>query len=217
MARKARDIEVFGIYHIMQTSSDVRPLFENNQDRSKFLSILNNAKNRFGFKLFAYCLRNPQKYHLIIHANGSDLSKIMKSINIAYAMYVKSEGKLYKDRYKSILIKTAKEYETIKSEIETDWDGDNCFNSDPAYCDTSSPFEETCDDCIRTIEEGYTELDTIARKENLTVDLLLKSKEKRNALIVDFRKTSLLSLKDIGELFGGLSESTVCKILKKEL
>lgn len=217
MARKARDVEIFGIYHIIQSSSKVRPLFENNQDRSKFLSILNNAKNRFGFKLFAYCLRNPQKYHLIIHANGSDLSKIMKSINIAYAMYVKSEGKIYKDRYKSTLIKTAEEYEIIKSEIETDWEEENCFYSDKTYCDTSSPFEETCDDCIRTIEEGYAELDAIARKYNLTVDHLLKSKDKRNALIVEFRKTSLLSLKDIGELFGGLSESTVCKILKKEL
>ncbi len=217
MARKARDAEAFGVYHIKQTSADNRQLFESDADRVKFLEILNQSKHKFGFRLFAYCLRNPSMYHIILHANGSDLSKIMKSINIAYAMYRKGEGKLYKDRYKSVLIEDEATYRRIKSEIEQDWVAGNCFNSDSAYCDISGPFDVECEDCIRTVDAAKSKLDEIARAENLSLDALLKMKDKRNALIVDFRKSTMLSLKDIGVIFGGLTESTVCKILKKEL
>lgn len=217
MARKAREAEAFGVYHVKQTSAEDKKLFENDADRIKFLEILNQSKQKFGFKLFAYCLRNPSIYHIVLHANGSDLSKIMKSINIAYAMYRKGEGKLYKDRYKSVLIEDDATYRRIKSEIEQDWVAGDCFNSDSAYCDTSAPFSVECNDCIRTVDEAKSKLYEIAKSQNTSVDALLKQKSKRNALIVDFRKSTMLSLRDIGLIFGGLTESTVCKILKKEL
>jgi DNA-directed RNA polymerase specialized sigma subunit len=44
---------------------------------------------------------------------------------------------------------------------------------------------------------------------------LIKNKEERNKMIKHFRKNSTLSLKEIGSIFGGLSESSICKILSK--
>ncbi|HCW73194.1 MAG TPA: hypothetical protein DHM90_04710 [Clostridiaceae bacterium] len=52
---------------------------------------------------------------------------------------------------------------------------------------------------------------TLERGMSLTE--LLKEKELRNELILKFRKNSTLSLKELGSLFGGLSESSICKIL----
>lgn len=220
MARKARGATLDGIYHIQQRSTSKKSLFETDSDRMKFLELLNITKRKYGIKLYAYCLEDPNAYHLIIFANGSDLSKLMKSLNIAYAMYVGFDGPLFKDRYKSTLISSACEFEAIKTEIMASKMEVNavaskaCFNSDPMYCDDDNPFEATCPTCIKTSDEAYTKLQSLAERHGLEVEELIKIKEIRNDLIIEFRKSSLLSLREIGLLFGGLSESTVSKILK---
>jgi len=50
-------------------------------------------------------------------------------------------------------------------------------------------------------------------EENLSMDELLQNKEKRDKLIKAIRKNSSLSLKELGELFGGLSESRISRII----
>ena len=215
MARKARGATPEGVYHIQQRSTNQRNLFESDEERMKFLQILNETKLKYGIKLYAYCLEDPNTYHIIIHANGSDLSKLMKSLNIAYAMYVGFDGPLFKDRYKSMLIDSACTYEAIKSEVVHPKSKEmSCFNSDPLYCDDENPFEMICTPCLKTSDEAFVKLQKRAESHQLTVDEMLGDKALRNALIIEFRKSSLLTLKDLGLLFGGLSESSVSKILK---
>ncbi len=214
MARKARGAAPYGVYHITQTSTKECCLFETHEDRMKFLEILNEAKATFGFRLYAYCLEDQRNYHLVLYAGGNDLGKIMKSINIAYAMYLKLDRPLFKDRYKSVLIKDAVEFERIRSEVICSKVLNSCFNSDTAYCDEGDPFEVDCPSCMKSPVEALERLMRIAEAESMTLDELLKDKERRNALIREFRKSSLLSLKEIGNVFGGMSESTVSKILK---
>ena len=214
MARKAREAAPDGLYHIQQSSTDQRCLFESNEERMKFLELIKEAKQIYGFKLYAYCLEDKNAYHLVIHANGCDVTKLMKSLNIAYAMYVKFDGPLFKDRYKSTLIENKCEFDRIIAEIICSKKLGSCFNSETEFCDDEDPFESVCKDCIKTSEDAYQKLLEIADAEQIAVEELLKDKDRRNALIVTFRKTSILSLKDIGELFGGLTESSVSKILK---
>lgn len=227
MARKARGATPEGVYHIQQSSTDRRNLFESDADRMKFLELLKEAKQKYGIKLYAYCLEEPNAYHIIIHANGSDLSKLMKSLNIAYAIYVGFDGPLFKDRYKSKLIDSVCTFESIKSEVIDSKnqgtrinDADStrsCFNSDPMNCDDENPFEAICMPCLKTKDEAYAKLEKRAQSQNVTIDALLKNKRTRNDLILEYRKASLLTLKELGDLFGGLSESTVSKILKSSL
>lgn len=218
MARKARGATPEGVYHIQQRSTDQRSLFESDEERMRFLQLLKETKQKYGIKLYAYCLEDPNTYHIIIHANGSDLSKLMKSLNIAYAMYVGFEGPLFKDRYKSTLIDSACTYEAIRSEVVyLKSEEMSCFNSDPMYCDDENPFDTVCIPCLKTRDEAYQKLQQHARSHQLTVDEMLGNKEIRNALIIEFRKSSLLSLKDLGLLFGGLSESSISKILKANI
>ncbi len=227
MARKARGATPEGVYHIQQSSTDRRNLFESDADRMKFLELLKEAKQKYGIKLYAYCLEEPNAYHIIIHANGSDLSKLMKSLNIAYAIYVGFDGPLFKDRYKSKLIDSVCTFESIKSEVIysknkgtiTNDTGStrSCFNSDPMNCDDENPFEAICMPCLKTKDEAYAKLEKRAQSQNVTIDALLKNKRTRNDLILEYRKASLLTLKELGDLFGGLSESTVSKILKASL
>lgn len=217
MARIARQAAPEGVYYIRQMGNENRDLFVSDADRTKFLELIKESKRKYGFKLYAYCLEKSNAYHLVIHANGSDLSMIMKSLNIAYAMYIRSDKPLFKDRYKSEQILTKCDFDKICSEVVCNKVIGSCFNSESELCDKDDPFKTECKSCIKSSEEALMKLREIAEIERRPLEHLLKDKDRRNALIVEFRKTSLLSLKDIGELFGGLSESSVCKILKSSL
>lgn len=246
MARKARAAEVYGLYHIYQSGSSQRALFESHLDRQKFLEILSKARLKFGFKLYAYCIKNPDQYHLIIDTNGTDLSKLMKSINIAYAMYAKCDGKLFKDRYKSQIIETPETLKTIMEKLHKDTPT-NEYNSYCVYeskvdskllidieplsvltdeqviiedvetvCSRNKHQDIECENCIKTLSEAQEALALKAKNEGHTLGEIYKDKSLRNTYIHFFRKHSILSLRDLGLLFGGLSESTVCKILNQK-
>ncbi|BES66250.1 hypothetical protein SANA_26890 [Gottschalkiaceae bacterium SANA] len=116
MPRKAREKILYGTYLITQTSGTDQSLFRDDEDRTAFLAIVRKVKEKFDFHLYGYCLRADNEYRLLIYDNGSDLSKIMKALNIRYAMYAKCQGKIYKDRYKSQLIQDYRELmETAQS------------------------------------------------------------------------------------------------------
>lgn len=234
LARTARIKDIHGIYYINQLGTEERNLFSDDLDRDKFLSILNTSKEKNDFKLYAYCLLNPNEYHLIIGANGADISKIMKEINISYAMYVAHPSSIYRDRYRSQLIQDKDQLLSILNDIHaTGKKIDSKYNS---YCffneDISSDglldkidFElliqngdcliqkSECKDCIKTMEKALARLNEIANCKDLTIDELMANKPLRNDLIKQFRRESTLSLKELGKLFGDLSESTICKIL----
>ena len=218
MARKARKAVSDGIYHVIQNGNTTRCLFESDLDREVFLALLIDTKKKYDFKLYAYCLEDSNTYHLLLHVNGGDLSKIMKSINIAYAMYIKCEHRLFKDRYKSIRIESDCDFEKVKDSVICNQKEGSCFNTDSTICESENPFTQTrsCTKCIKDIEEALKTLDAIAASEKTTVQRMIADKDKRNALIKYFRKHSLLSLKDLGVLMGGLSESMICKVLKSK-
>jgi len=217
MARQARVKEAFGTYYVTQESSGCRPLFKNNDDREVFISILQKTVNKFNCRVIDYCAQNNATYHLIIDVNGGDLSKIMKSINIAYGMYATCEGKLFKDRYKSQPIANDHALAEIRDTIQNSMTDSTGYSS---FCVSEIlPCQElkdtTCIDCMTTLDEAYDRLTNVAALNQRTIHDLLKDKPMRNNLIKEIRRNSTLSLKTIGEVFGGLSESTICKILSQ--
>ncbi|MDA3847228.1 MAG: transposase [Vallitaleaceae bacterium] len=237
MARQARVKDEFGTFHISQNGGEHHMLFATDDDRIKFLEILKRTEMKFMFKLYGYCVSSDDHYDLVIDVNGGDLSKIMQSINIAYAMYVGCDGKLFKDRYKSTQLGTEEEKSSILKTIELRkpanelWrkcyilKDDNNYKLSPlsdSYRRVDIDYKnqsilETyftgCDLCIGSMEAAKDKLITLARSEEMHVEGYIKEKSRRNELIRTFRKHSTLSLKEIGELFGGLTESSICKIL----
>lgn len=234
MPRSAREKDNFGVFYVHQSSNPKGVLFRNDNDRSYFLEVLKKAQQKFNFKLYGYCLLSSNAYHLILDVNGGDLSNIMKSINIRYAMYAKCDHPLFKDRYKSQLLENAVEVQKKMGEIHQK--GHSEFNS---YChyDETNPinlnwiapldnvnsiivtktdkFKENskCINCIENLSSARQYLDCIAAEGGITTAELFKDKSCRNEMIRNIRKRSTLSLKEIGILFGGLSESSISKIL----
>lgn len=105
MPRAARiKKSIDGIYHIIERGNEKKDIFKNHADRIKFLEILDRNKEKYGYKVYAYCLMNNH-IHLLIGSNGSDISQVMKSINVSYVLYFNRKynrcGHLFQDRFKS--------------------------------------------------------------------------------------------------------------------
>ncbi|WP_313125606.1 hypothetical protein [Proteiniclasticum ruminis] len=228
MARKARIKDPYGTFHITQSGGGQKLLFEKEEDRTQFLEILKKAQLQFQFKLYAYCLLSDNQYHLVMDLNGADMSKVMKSINIGYAMYKDQKEPLFKDRYKSELLKETEDAEDVVRSLHKNGVTGSLWNSyctydkeSPLKLDWISPIEKSadkkdtssCRNCMETLKEAEVKLKEFSLERGLPLEDLLKDKEIRNDLILKFRKNSTLSLKELGILFGGLSESSICKIL----
>jgi len=91
-------------------------LFKDEEDKKKYLSFIRKYKILYDFKLYGYCLMDNH-LHLIIDANGSDISKVMHGINFSYAMYFnkkhKRGGHLFRDRFKSIVVANERYLKTL--------------------------------------------------------------------------------------------------------
>lgn len=107
LPRTARAKAASFIYHIIVRSISEIELFKDENDKIKFMHYLKRYKIEFNFKIYAYCLMNNH-VHLIIDANGADISKIMHGINQSYAQYFnrkyKRHGHLFQDRFKSKVV-----------------------------------------------------------------------------------------------------------------
>lgn len=214
MPRTPRIKNAYGIYYVSQKSSSGLPLFHNEEDRQRFLSILLGSREKNNWKLYGYCITNSNEYHLIIDANGSDISKIMKGINISYALYARQAGTpggLYKERYKSTLIQDRDTLVHLLCRIHEKSETDNCGVLDD--CSDCFRLPPKCSNCIESLEEAFGRLEKTASAKGVTVAVLLEDKRVRNNLIVEYRRQSTLSLKELGDAFGGLTESSICKII----
>ncbi len=235
MPRQARIKDNYGIYYIHQTRGPGRPIFQCDDDRERFLSILDTVRNKFNVIVYAYCIAHDDEYHLIVNANGSDISNVMKAINISYAIYVDFPEKLFKDRYVSRIIEDhgalMESIYSIHSRKENSPElyNSTCFYNEDGLFRTGLLKKEDirilknhsifsaglreCTNCITTIEEADLRIDEILKSKGITLEELLNDKEERNRMILQLRRESTLSLKLIGGLMGGLSESAVSKII----
>ena len=116
MPRKARVKTNESIFHIMCKSISEVNLFKDVEDKKKYLLIIKKYKDLYNFKLYGYCLMDNHS-HLMIDANGADISKVMHGINFSYAMYFnrkyKRGGPLFKDRFKSKIVNTERYLKTL--------------------------------------------------------------------------------------------------------
>lgn len=96
-----------GLYHIYSRGIDGLNIFEDPEDREKFLTILSDTLSEASWRCFAYCLMRNH-YHILIETADGDTSIGMKRLNGLYAQYFnwKHErvGPLFQGRYKAILV-----------------------------------------------------------------------------------------------------------------
>lgn len=141
MPRTARKKNISGIYHIIVRSISDIPLFKNNYDKEKYLCIIEKYQKIYLFRIYAYCLMTTHA-HMIIDCCGSDISKVMKSINQSYAAYFnkkyKRHGHLFQDRFKSKLVENENYLLNLSAYIHNNPKSIKKYNDEPEKYSFSS-------------------------------------------------------------------------------
>ena len=109
MPRKSRQESRSGYYHVMIRGINKEKIFQNEQDKGKFMKIVRNKNGDGGVLIIAYCLMDNH-FHLVAKGEIRALSNLMKKINIAYASYYNKNrervGHVFQDRFRSEAVET---------------------------------------------------------------------------------------------------------------
>lgn len=86
MPRTARKKSENGIYHVIIRGINRQNIFEDDEDRIRFLETLDRYKEETGCELYAYCLMSNH-VHLLVKENDDGLSSFMKRVSGSYAYW----------------------------------------------------------------------------------------------------------------------------------
>jgi REP-associated tyrosine transposase len=96
-------------YHVMNRGRERGrvKVYRTKEDYEAFLQTLEEAVERFGIVIHAYCLMSNH-YHLLLQTPRANLSRAMRHINGVYTQRYNrlhsSDGPLFRGRFKSILV-----------------------------------------------------------------------------------------------------------------
>lgn len=109
MPRQARCRSESGIYHILLRGINKQVVFEEDEDREKFIGCLNHYKDISSYSLYGYCLMDNH-IHLLMKEGKEPISYTMKRISVSYVAWYNRKydriGHLFQDRFKSEVVET---------------------------------------------------------------------------------------------------------------
>ena len=116
MPRTARKISETGIYHVMLRGINRQNIFEDDQDRLYFMSVLASCKKVSGFRLHAFVLMSNH-IHLLLEPLDEPLDMIFRRVGTRYAVWYNRKyqraGHLFQDRFRSENVSTVQYYQTV--------------------------------------------------------------------------------------------------------
>lgn len=107
MARKPRIHTPGAIYHVIHRGNARQEIFSDDTDRYRLYSILQQAGERFGHRILAFCLMTNH-VHLAVQVGEIPLSRIMQNISLRYTQWFnwrhKRSGHVFQGRYKAVMV-----------------------------------------------------------------------------------------------------------------
>ena len=95
------------VYHLVTRGIGQQILFEDDTDRTYFLTALKNKAAKFGIELLAWCIMSNHA-HLIVRAPIETVSRFMGALQSSYALYHNKRhersGRLFQSRFTSVPI-----------------------------------------------------------------------------------------------------------------
>jgi len=93
-----------GTYHVIMRGINRQSIFEDIEDREKFIQTLQRYKDICQFKLYAYCLMDNH-IHLLLKVDKEPLETVFRRICGSYVLFYNNKydrsGNLFQDRFKS--------------------------------------------------------------------------------------------------------------------
>lgn len=102
------------LHHVISVGNDMQVIFKDDQDYNKYLNLLDEARDKFGLKIYNYTLLPNQVNLLVEPQQDQSLSKAMEHVKKFYARYfnVKYErkGHVFGGRFKSYVVQDTTHY-----------------------------------------------------------------------------------------------------------
>ena len=109
MPRPLREQVEGGIYHLVSRGVRKLPLYYDDRDRERFLSLLEVTADRYHWQIHAYCLMTNH-FHLLVTTPDANVSAGMQYLNGRYCAWFNwrhgCEGHVVERRFFSVLMKT---------------------------------------------------------------------------------------------------------------
>lgn len=116
MARKQRIKSRSGIYHVMMRGINRQTIFEDDQDKWRFLETVRRFKTISNYSIFAYCLMDNH-VHLLLRESNESLSTAIKRISSSYVYWYNEKyersGHLFQGRFKAEVVEDAAYFLTV--------------------------------------------------------------------------------------------------------
>lgn len=94
-------------YHVMNRGRRSEKVFFDKDDYQAFIQVMIDSTKMWNLRISAYCLM-PNHYHLLVQTPDANISRCMRHINGVYTQRFnslhRSEGQLFRGRYKAILV-----------------------------------------------------------------------------------------------------------------
>jgi len=95
------------LYHVTARGDRQANIYEDDDDREQFLSLLKEVCSRFNWQIHAYCLMDNH-YHLLIETPEGNLSLGMRHLNGVYTQKINRKhdrvGHVFQGRFKSVIV-----------------------------------------------------------------------------------------------------------------
>lgn len=109
MPRTTRIKSETGIYHIMMRGNNRQQIFEDDEDREKFLETIQRYKGKCKYEIYSYCLMGNH-LHILLKIGIEPLEQILRRICGSYVYWYNRKydriGNLFQGRYKSEVVET---------------------------------------------------------------------------------------------------------------
>jgi len=116
MPRVPREKSKSGIYHIIMRGINRQIIFNDDEDRHKFIYTLKKYKDICGYYIYAYCLMGNH-VHLLLREGTESLGIVMRRICSKYVLWYNKKhdrvGYLFQDRFKSEPVEDSGYYLTV--------------------------------------------------------------------------------------------------------
>ncbi len=116
MARKAREKSKSGIYHAILRGVNRQNIFEDDEDKRKFLEILEKSKEKSECLIFAYCLMNNH-VHILLQEMKESVGMTIKRVSSSYVLWYNSKykrcGHLFQERFRSETVENDSYFLTV--------------------------------------------------------------------------------------------------------
>jgi putative transposase len=123
MARQPRRIADGLVYHALNRGNNRARVFFDETDFQQFLHALAQTKERYPFRLYAYCLMDNH-FHLVLQpAAGQSISRILQSLTVAHTWHYHkasaSSGHVWQGRFKSPVVSADEHLLTVMRYVES--------------------------------------------------------------------------------------------------